>query len=132
MQYRTEAKLQGWRALAVFEDGNQCLIYLGRSTTQVRAGYAAAFLEVLDEEERAQVRSISLQCWQGAADEGRWLTKGNLTIPTRKPTPALARDAAATETDPDMDILPFRTDEEAEAAVDARPAPRRKYIAPTA
>jgi hypothetical protein len=127
MQYRTEAKLQGWRALAVFEDGNQCLIYLGRSTTQVRAGYAAAFMEVLDEEERVQVRSIALQCWQGAADEGRWLTKGNLNIPTRKAIPA---GAATDETDPD--ILPFRTDEEAEAAVEARPAARRKYIAPTA
>jgi len=88
MFYRTEAKLQGWRALAVFEDGNECLICLGRSTTQVRATYAAAFLEILDEEERAQVRSIALQCWQGAPDEGKWLTKNTLNIPTRKPQPA--------------------------------------------
>jgi hypothetical protein len=87
MVYRTETKLQGWRALAQFEDGSQCLIYLGRSTAQVRAGYAAAFLEILDEEERAQVRSISLQCWHGAADEGRWIPKTTLAIPTRATVP---------------------------------------------
>jgi hypothetical protein len=68
MQYRTETKLQGWRALAIFENGSECLIYLGRSTTQVRAGYAAAFNDILDEDERAQVKRISLQCWEGAAD----------------------------------------------------------------
>ena len=32
--YQTEAKLQSWRALAIFEDGSECLIFLGRSTTQ--------------------------------------------------------------------------------------------------
>ena len=84
MQYRTEAKLQGWRALAIFEDRRERLIYLGRSTTQVRAGYVEAFMELLDEEERAQVKSISLQCWHGAADEGKWIPKTTLTIPSGK------------------------------------------------
>ncbi|HZU37353.1 MAG TPA: hypothetical protein VFA18_15625 [Gemmataceae bacterium] len=84
MQYRTEAKLQGWRALAIFEDRRERLIYLGRSTTQVRAGYVQAFLELFDEEERAQVKSISLQCWHGAADEGKWIPKTTLTIPNPK------------------------------------------------
>jgi hypothetical protein len=92
MVYQHETKLQGWRALAIFEDGSQCLIYLGRSTAQVRAGYAAAFMEILDEEERAQVRSISLQCWQGAADEGRWIAKTTLAIPTRMPLAVTKED----------------------------------------
>src|SRR5947209_5667029 len=48
--YRTEAKPQGWRALAVLADRTERLLYLGRSTTQVRAGYAQAYQEVLDEE----------------------------------------------------------------------------------
>ena len=53
MIYQTEAKPQGWRAVAVFDDERaECLLYLGRSSTQVRAGYAEAFLELLDDEER--------------------------------------------------------------------------------
>jgi hypothetical protein len=103
MFYRTEAKLQGWRALAVFEDGNECLICLGRSTTQVRTSYATAFLEILDEEERAQVRSIALQCWQGAPDEGKWLTKNTLNIPTRKPQPVCGQSGQEHRL-----VLPFR------------------------
>jgi hypothetical protein len=81
MFYHTEAKPQGWRALAVFEDRSERLIYVGRSTTQVRAGYAKAFLELFDEEERAQVRQISLQRWNGAPDAGRWLQQTTLAIP---------------------------------------------------
>src|SRR4051812_10698322 len=103
MFYRTEAKLQGWRALAVFEDGSEFLICLGRSTTQVRNAYSGAFMELLDEEERAQVRSVSLQCWQGAPDEGKWVAKGTLTVPTRKLEPILDDSA-----DPKRVILPFR------------------------
>jgi hypothetical protein len=103
MFYRTEAKLQGWRALAVFEDGSEGLICLGRSTTQVRAAYGIAFMELLDEEERARVRSIALQCWQGAPDEGKWLTKNTLNIPTRK-TVSVIEEAG----EENRVILPFR------------------------
>src|SRR5260370_15521386 len=83
MIYQTEAKPQGWRAMAVFEDRSELLIYLGRSSTQVRAGFASAYFELLDDEERERVRGISLQRWQGAADAGRWLHPTNLTIPTK-------------------------------------------------
>jgi hypothetical protein len=89
-QYRTEAKLQGWRALAVYADGSECLLFLGRSTTQVRNGYGAAFAEVLTDEERARVQSIALQCWDGAPDEGRWVTKGTLNVPVRGAAPTVA------------------------------------------
>jgi hypothetical protein len=82
MFYQTEAKPQGWRAVAVFEDRSERLLYLGRSSTQVRAGFAQAFFEVLDDEERDQVRSIVLQRWHGAPDAGRWMHQTNLTIPT--------------------------------------------------
>ena len=76
----------------------------------------AAFTEVLTEEERAQVQSISLQCWQGAPDKGHWLQKGTLTIPTRKPEPAikiLARRKPADllddeEQEAKSKLLPFR------------------------
>jgi len=81
MFYHTEAKPQGWRAVAVFDDRGDQLLYLGRSSTQVRAGFTEAFFEVLDEEERDHVQSISLQRWHGAPDAGRWMHQTNLNIP---------------------------------------------------
>ena len=82
MFYHTEAKPQGWRAMAVFDDRGDRLIYLGRSSTQVRAGFAQAYFEVLDDEERDHVRSISLQRWHGAPDAGRWMHQTTLNVPT--------------------------------------------------
>jgi hypothetical protein len=99
MMFQTEAKMQAWRALAIFADRSECLIYVGRSTSQVREGYAEAFMEILDDEERAQVQRIELQCWQGAADQGHWLQKNTLAIPTAKPAAA---------SDPGPRLLPFR------------------------
>ncbi len=83
MFYQTEAKPQGWRALAIFEDRSERLIYLGRSSTQVRANFADAYFELLEDDEREQVRSIALQRWHGAPDAGRWLQQSTLTIPVR-------------------------------------------------
>ena len=82
MFYQTEAKPQGWRAMAVFDDRGDRLIYLGRSSTQVRAGFGPAFFEVLDDEEREAVRSIRLERWHGAPDAGRWLHQTTLPVPT--------------------------------------------------
>jgi hypothetical protein len=81
-QYLTEAKPQGWRALAISEDRTERLLYLGRSSTQVRAGYVTAFYEVLDDEERESVINISLQRWTGAPDAGKWVQQTTLSIPT--------------------------------------------------
>jgi hypothetical protein len=82
MFYPTESKPQGWRAIAVFDDRVDRLLFVGRSSTQVRAGFVSAFGEVLDDEEREHVRSISLQRWHGAPDAGRWVHQTNLTVPT--------------------------------------------------
>lgn len=82
MMYQTESKPQCWRAVAVFDDRPEQLIYLGRSSTQVRNGFAASFLELLDDEEREHVRSVALQRWHGAPDAGRWMHQSNLAIPT--------------------------------------------------
>ncbi len=90
MFYQTEAKPQGWRAMAVFDDRGDRLLYLGRSSTQVRTGFAEAYFEVLDDEERDHVRSISLQRWNGAPDAGRWVHLSNLNVPVK---PKLARSA---------------------------------------
>jgi hypothetical protein len=83
MFYQTEAKPQGWRAVVQFNDGRpECLLYLGRSSTQIRAGYVEAFNDVLDDEEREHVETISLQRWHGAPDAGRWMNQTNLKVPT--------------------------------------------------
>jgi hypothetical protein len=89
----TESKLQGWRALAVAEDRTEHLVYLGRSSAQVRNGYAAAFLDLLDDDERAQIKHIALQRWEGAADEGRWIQQAVLPIPMPKAERVLAQSA---------------------------------------
>jgi hypothetical protein len=81
MLVQTEAKPQCWRAVAIFDDRAEALLYLGRSSTQVRAGYVEAYLEVLDDEERGHVTSIALQRWHGAPDAGRWLHQNNLKVP---------------------------------------------------
>ena len=84
MFYYSEAKPQCWRAVAIFDDRPDQLLYLNRSNTQVRAGYRSAFMELLDEEEREHVRSIALQRWQGAPDSGRWVAQANLIVPTQE------------------------------------------------
>src|SRR5512145_1681054 len=83
MFHQVEAKAQGWRAVAVFDDRNEALLFLGRSSTQVRAGYVDAFLEVLDDEEREHVETIALQRWHGAPDAGRWMHQTNLNLPVK-------------------------------------------------
>ncbi len=79
----TEAKPQGWRAIALFDDRGDRLLYVDRSSSKVRQGFAEAFFEVLDDEERDHVRAVALQRWHGAADAGRWLHQTNLTVPMR-------------------------------------------------
>jgi hypothetical protein len=90
-QYHTEAKPQSWRAVAIFDDGRyDQLLYLHRSSTQVRAGYRTAFFEVLDEEERSHVSSVVLQHWEGAPDAGRWVNHNPLSVPVPAMTEKLA------------------------------------------
>jgi hypothetical protein len=78
----TESKAQGWRAVAVLSGRGEALLFVGRSSTQVRGGYAEAFQELLDDEERELVSGIKLQQWQGAPDAGKWLDKAELRLPT--------------------------------------------------
>lgn len=90
MLIQTESKAQGWRAVAVFDDRDDALIFVGRSSTQVRQEFTEAFLELYDEEEREHVTAIQLQQWSGAPDAGRWMPKANLKLPA----PAKVRLAA--------------------------------------
>jgi hypothetical protein len=60
------------------------LLYLNRSSPQVRAGYRTAFIDLLDEEERGHVKAVSMQRWQGAADSGRWVHQSDLPVPLKE------------------------------------------------
>jgi hypothetical protein len=94
MIIHTESKAQGWRAVAVYDDGRtEALLFLGRSSTQVRAGFVEAFLEVLDDEEREHVESISLQRWNGTPDAGRWMPQSTLKVPAAVGSSRVARIA---------------------------------------
>jgi hypothetical protein len=81
MLVTTESKAQGWRAVAIFDDRADALLFVGRSSTQVRQMYVEAFAEVLDDEEREHVTSIQLQQWSGAPDAGKWVLKSTLKVP---------------------------------------------------
>ena len=81
MLVTTESKAQGWRAVAIFDDRGDALLFVGRSSTQVRQEFVAAFAEVLDDEEREHVTTIQLQQWSGAPDAGRWVLKNTLKVP---------------------------------------------------
>ena len=81
MLVTTESKAQLWRAVAVFDDRGDALIFVGRSSTHVRQEYAGAFLELLDDEEREHVTTVQLQQWAGAPDAGRWVQKNTLKVP---------------------------------------------------
>ena len=91
MLITTESKAQGWRAVAVLDGSTEALLFVGRSSTQVRAGYAEAFAELLDDEEKDRASAIRLQQWQGAPDAGKWLDKADLRVPA--PAAKLARAA---------------------------------------
>ncbi|MCU0706611.1 MAG: hypothetical protein MUF18_21860 [Fimbriiglobus sp.] len=88
----TESKAQSWRAVAVLNGTGEALLFVGRSSTHVRAEYSGAFSEIFDDEEREQVQSIKLQQWQGAPDAGKWIDKADLRLPT--PAKAGVRVAA--------------------------------------
>src|SRR5439155_3587849 len=57
----TEAKPQGWRAIALFDDRGDRLVYVDRSSNKVRQGLIKAFFEVLNNEERDHIQNIALQ-----------------------------------------------------------------------
>ena len=94
MLIQTEAKAQGWRAVAVVEDGVEALLFVGRSSTQVRAGYAEALYECFEtEDDRAEIQTLKLQQWQGTPDAGKWIDKAELRMPA--PTAKLLKVAVA-------------------------------------
>ncbi len=90
MLITTESKAQNWRAVVIFDDRPDALIFVGRSSTHVRQEYVGAFLELLDEEEQGHASTVQMQQWSGSPDAGRWMFKSELKVPT----PTMVRMAA--------------------------------------
>ncbi|MBN9519297.1 hypothetical protein J0H58_12365 [bacterium] len=92
MLIQTESKAQGWRAIAVFEDGSEGIVFIGRSSTHVRQEYVEAYLGAVKDEEWDEATTIRMEQWSGAPDAGRWVHKSNLKVPS--PVVAKVRLAA--------------------------------------
>lgn len=88
-QNLTETRPQRWRALVTYGDGQEGLLCLGQNFNQVQEYYDTPYFELLDDEERSRVKSISLQKWQGMSDSGRWETQRDLPIPQSVEMPFL-------------------------------------------
>jgi hypothetical protein len=84
----TESMFQNWRALARNFNGNEHLLCLGGSYSQIKTAYAQAFRDVLTEDEQWEIKKIELQRWSGTADCGNWLVISALPIPETQPAVA--------------------------------------------
>jgi hypothetical protein len=58
---------------------------VGESSSQVRAAYTGAWGEVIRDEDRPTVRTISLQKWTGQFWSGQWEHQMFLPLPTARP-----------------------------------------------
>lgn len=82
-----EAKVQGWRALAINRNGGEHLLYVSSSADQVKKNYVATFYELLTQDEQNDIRRIVLERWYGVADSGKWLKQDFLKLPTSTTMP---------------------------------------------
>ena len=78
-----EPKAQRWRAVAVFQDGTESLLFLGSSFAQVREGYGEPWFELFEPEAHARLKEIRVEKWSGIPDRGRWLFHQVLPTPVQ-------------------------------------------------
>lgn len=76
---------QDWRAVACLSPTGERLLCVGESSSQVRAAYTGAWGEVIRDEDRPTVRTISLQKWTGQFWSGQWEHQMFLPLPTARP-----------------------------------------------
>ena len=89
---------QDWRAVACLSPSGERLLCVGESSSQVRAAYTGAWGEVIRDEDRPTVRTISLQKWTGQFWSGQWEHQMFLPLPTARPTSGHSSPAASTVT----------------------------------
>lgn len=72
---------QDWRAVAQLSSGGERLLCVGESSSQVRAAYVGAWGEVVRDEDRPTVQTVSLQKWTGLPWAGQWEHQQTLEVP---------------------------------------------------
>lgn len=77
----TETRYSNWRVVAIDVDDKEHLIFVGQSYTHVTEAYPDAFENLLESEEKAKVKGVVVQRWNGSADRGSWVNKKSLAIP---------------------------------------------------
>src|SRR5690606_30306237 len=100
------------------------LLCVGESSSQVRAAYVGAWGEVIRDEDRPTVQSISLQKWAGQVWAGQWAHQQSLEVPAsprkdKGEAQSLANgngNGNGAELDAELETAP---DDEADAEVDA-------------
>src|ERR1700712_6069602 len=75
---------QDWRAVACLAPSGERLLCYGGTSAQVRAAYTGAWGEVIRDEDRPTVKSISLQRWAGLAWAGQWGHQTYLGVPSTR------------------------------------------------
>ena len=116
MSISESSGVQDWRAVACLAPNGERLLCVGGSSAQVRAAYAGAWGEVIRDEDRPNVRAISLQQWAGRAWSGQWEHQTYLAVPTTRNGKAVPGEL---EEQPDLDAeLAAAPEEEIEEIVE--------------
>ncbi|WP_235963371.1 hypothetical protein [Tautonia rosea] len=115
---------QDWRAIAQLSSGGERLLCVGESSSQVRAAYVGAWGEVIRDEDRPTVQSISLQKWAGQVWAGQWEHQQSLEVPASPRKDKSEAQASANGNghgaEPEADLEP---DADVDADADADEAP---------
>lgn len=85
---------QDWRAVACLAPTGERLLCVGGSSAQVRAAYAGAYSEVIRDEDRPTVKTISLQRWSGQLWAGQWEHHSWLPVPSLRNGKAVPAEVA--------------------------------------
>lgn len=82
MSQLVEPKAQRWRAVIIFRDGTEALLYIGSNHAEVKSNYTEPWFELYDHEQHSRAKEIRLQKWNGLPDRGSWVDqKENLPVP---------------------------------------------------
>jgi hypothetical protein len=78
-----ESNFSSWRALAINTHGKEHMIFTDKSYEKVLKIYSIAFEELLEDEEKQQIKAVILQEWYGTPDRGEWKKRKFLKIPQK-------------------------------------------------
>lgn len=92
-----------WRAVACLAPSGERLLCVGGSSAQVRAAYVGAWGEVIRDEDRPTVKTISLQRWSGQPWAGQWEHQSNLPVPPTRPIVKSSDDEAEDPGDAELE-----------------------------